>query len=88
MLSDVRHVGVWVAWDCRSCLLQELAGLAEWQRPQAGMFIWLKLLGVQDVDDIANELVQANVMLLPGLTPHWTLLQQSTQLKAIALQCK
>ena len=31
------------------------------------MFIWLKLLaGVGDVDDIAAQLVQANVMVLPG----------------------
>ena len=53
--------------------VQELEGLAEWQRPKAGMFIWLKLLaGVADVDDIAAELVQANVMVLPGksLTLH------------------
>ena len=48
-------------------LLQELSGLAEWQQPKAGMFIWLKLLaGVQDMDDIAAELVEANVMVLPG----------------------
>lgn len=35
------------------------------------MFIWLKLLaGVHDVDDIAAELVQANVMVLPGIAAH------------------
>lgn len=48
-------------------LVQELSGLAEWQQPKAGMFIWLKLLaGVRDLDDIAAELVEANVMILPG----------------------
>ena len=47
--------------------MQEVQGLAEWQQPKAGMFIWLKLLaGVQDVDDIAADLVKANVMVLPG----------------------
>ncbi len=47
--------------------MQELEGLAQWQRPQAGMFIWLKLLaGVHDTDEIAAELVEANVMVLPG----------------------
>ena len=92
-MSDVRHTGSEVRWACRLCGVQELEGVAEWQRPQAGMFIWLKLLGVQDVDDIARELVQANVMVLPGLTAHLTLLQPSTQLKqnipaATLLQCK
>ena len=51
-------------------VLQEVQGMAEWQQPQAGMFIWLKLLaGVQDVDNIAAELVEANVMVLPGVFP-------------------
>lgn len=51
-------------------MLQEVQGLAEWQQPQAGMFIWLKLLaGIQDADDIAAELVEANVMVLPGAVP-------------------
>lgn len=51
-------------------MVQEVQGLAEWQQPKAGMFIWLKLLaGIQDVDDIAAELVQANVMVLPGAAP-------------------
>lgn len=50
--------------------MQEVQGLAEWQQPKAGMFIWLKLLaGVQDVDDIAADLVKANVMVLPGALP-------------------
>ena len=54
-------------------VLQEVQGVAEWQQPQAGMFIWLKLLaGVQDVDDIAAELVEANVMVLPGVLPNPT----------------
>ena len=50
--------------------MQEVQGLAEWQQPKAGMFIWLKLLaGIQDVDDIAVDLVKANVMVLPGALP-------------------
>lgn len=55
-------------------MVQEVQGLAEWQQPKAGMFIWLKLLaGIQDVADIAAELVEANVMVLPGAVhPHPT----------------
>ena len=53
--------------------VQEVQGLAEWQQPNAGMFIWLKLLaGVQDVDDIAADLVKANVMVLPGALSTFT----------------
>ena len=50
--------------------MQALAHLAEWQTPQAGMFIWLKLSGVEDVDEVASELVQANGMVLPGKLAH------------------
>lgn len=53
-----------------SYVMQALAHLAEWQRPQAGMFIWLKLSGVEDIDEVASELVQANVMVLPGKLAH------------------
>ena len=57
--------------------------MAEWQQPKAGMFIWLKLLaGVSDVDDIAAELVQANVMVLPG-----TSMQDRIRRKAMQSVC-
>lgn len=56
------------AFDRMIMSVQELSNVAEWQQPQAGMFIWVHLLaGVADVDDIAAELVQQNVMVLPGM---------------------
>ena len=30
--------------------------------------MWVRLSGVADVDDIATELVQQNVMVLPGVS--------------------
>ena len=47
-------------------VVQELQGLADWQQPQAGMFMWLHLPAVADTDDIAAQLVEQNVMVLPG----------------------
>ena len=32
-----------------------LAGLAEWEVPSAGMFVWLRLLGVSDTDALIKE---------------------------------
>lgn len=44
-----------------------LRGLAEWSAPSAGMFLWLKLLGVQDsMALIASKAVEAKVLLIPG----------------------
>ena len=48
--------------------IQELQGVAEWEQPSCGMFMWVRLLaGVTDVDDIAAQLVQQSVMVLPGM---------------------
>lgn len=41
--------------------------LAEYGRPSAGMFVWLKLRGVADTSDlIMREAVKAKVLLVPG----------------------
>ncbi|KAK9824541.1 hypothetical protein WJX72_011180 [[Myrmecia] bisecta] len=49
---------------------QELTGLAEWQRPTAGMFLWMKLTTLCDVDEILEQLVQQKVVVLPGRIAH------------------
>jgi kynurenine/2-aminoadipate aminotransferase len=50
--------------------VQELTGLAEWRRPAAGMFLWLKLLGVADADKVLERLKAQRVVLLPGRIAH------------------
>ena len=46
---------------------QHLSGLAEWTRPAAGMFLWLKLLVVPDADEILDKLKDAGVVVVPGI---------------------
>ncbi|XP_071452642.1 kynurenine/alpha-aminoadipate aminotransferase, mitochondrial-like [Hetaerina americana] len=44
-----------------------LTGLAEWNVPKAGMFLWVKVKGVQDVYDMVSiRAVQKNVLVVPG----------------------
>eukprot|EP01120_Amphizonella_sp_Union-15-10_P009363 TRINITY_DN3526_c0_g1_i1.p1 TRINITY_DN3526_c0_g1~~TRINITY_DN3526_c0_g1_i1.p1 ORF type:complete len:417 (+),score=61.33 TRINITY_DN3526_c0_g1_i1:54-1304(+) len=44
-----------------------LKGLAEWNTPSAGMFIWFKLNGVEDSLSLVKEkAVNSKVLLLPG----------------------
>ena len=46
---------------------EHLAGLAEWQEPQAGMFAWLKLCGgIKDADEILDKLKEEKVVVVPG----------------------
>jgi kynurenine/2-aminoadipate aminotransferase len=41
--------------------------LAEYRRPTAGMFVWMKLLGVEDTTQlIMTEAVEKKVLLVPG----------------------
>lgn len=44
-----------------------LGGLAEWTPPAAGMFLWLRLLTVQDADEILDKLKGAGVVVVPGV---------------------
>jgi len=44
-----------------------LSGLAEWNIPQGGMFMWFKILGVEDSFKlIAQRALNSGVVLLPG----------------------
>ncbi len=50
------------------CAEEHLAGLAEWQEPQAGMFAWLRLCGgIQDADEILDKLKEEKVVVVPGM---------------------
>jgi kynurenine/2-aminoadipate aminotransferase len=48
----------------------ELKGIAEWGVPRAGMFLWVKLLGVGDSTEIWEALKAEKVVLLPGRFMH------------------
>jgi len=44
-----------------------LGGLAEWNTPTAGMFIWLKLLGIDDSETlIKKKAIEKKVLMVPG----------------------
>ncbi|KZT23122.1 PLP-dependent transferase [Neolentinus lepideus HHB14362 ss-1] len=52
------------------CMRQYLTGLAEWSRPEAGMFYWFKLLlGTEEEDSevvIRTKAIERGVLALPG----------------------
>ncbi|KAJ3201060.1 hypothetical protein HDU82_008395 [Entophlyctis luteolus] len=46
---------------------KHLKGLAEWVQPNAGMFVWIKLLGIADSSSlIKQKAVEKKVLLVPG----------------------
>ncbi|KAJ3076460.1 hypothetical protein HDU98_002904 [Podochytrium sp. JEL0797] len=46
---------------------KHLKGLAEWVEPNAGMFVWIKLLGVTDSSSlIKNKAMEKKVLMVPG----------------------
>ena len=49
--------------------MQELAGLAEADMPQAGTFLWLKLLHVEDAGSLRALFKQEKVVVVPGAQP-------------------
>ena len=50
---------------CRAAA-KELTGYAEFQRPSAGMFLWIRVLGVQDASEIWDSLQAERVIVCPG----------------------
>lgn len=45
-----------------------LSGLAEWNEPQAGMFLWIKIKGIADSQSLIQEkAVAKQVMFVPGV---------------------
>lgn len=50
-----------------NCANKHLEGLATWNNPTAGMFVWLKLLGVEDTTElILKKALDAKILLVPG----------------------
>ena len=49
---------------------RHLAGLAEWQPPAAGMFLWVRLLQIPDARSILDSLKDAGVVVVPGAHDH------------------
>ena len=46
---------------------RHLKGLAKWNIPEAGMFLWFQLLGIDDTKTlIETKAAEANVLLVPG----------------------
>ncbi|XP_046566672.1 kynurenine/alpha-aminoadipate aminotransferase, mitochondrial-like [Haliotis rubra] len=45
---------------------KHLKGLAEWSAPQAGMFLWMKLLGVEDSRPVCQKLIQKGAVVVQG----------------------
>ena len=44
-----------------------LTGLVEWNTPNTGMFVWMKLLGIDDtLELIQTKAVKSNVLFVPG----------------------
>lgn len=44
-----------------------LTGLAEWHVPDAGMFLWFRLLGIDDTKTLIEEkAAKSNILLVPG----------------------
>ena len=42
------------------------AALAEWTVPTGGMFVWLKVAGVEDASYLADAMIEAGVAMVPG----------------------
>ncbi|KAI7906487.1 pyridoxal phosphate-dependent transferase [Cokeromyces recurvatus] len=58
------------------CLNRQLKGRAEWIVPNAGMFVWLRLLGgiTDSYDLVMTKALKENVLAIPGIAfmPHKT----------------
>lgn len=54
---------------CIAMCEKYLSGLASWTPPKAGMFLWLKLINIENVRDfVFNECIPAKILILPGST--------------------
>ncbi|ESO02291.1 hypothetical protein HELRODRAFT_65967, partial [Helobdella robusta] len=48
------------------CAKTRLKGLAEWHEPVAGMFLWMRLLGMNDTKKIEQKAKEKKVLFVPG----------------------
>jgi DNA-binding transcriptional MocR family regulator len=51
---------------CRAASKELSGGLAEWHIPRAGMFLWVKINGVEDAVEVWDALHDAKVIVCPG----------------------
>jgi aromatic amino acid aminotransferase I len=51
---------------CRAAARELSGGLAEWHVPRAGMFLWVKINGVEDAVEVWDALHDAKVIVCPG----------------------
>ena len=52
---------------CHDAATKHLTGLCEWSLPDGGMFLWIKVDGVEDTwDMIMEEGLKRDIMLVPG----------------------
>ena len=49
---------------------RHVGSLATWTRPSAGMFLWMKLEGLDDAGDALGRLRAARVVVVPGAYSH------------------
>jgi DNA-binding transcriptional MocR family regulator len=49
---------------------RHLTGLAEWTLPRGGMFLWVRLLGINDANEVWPALKEARVIVCPGYAMH------------------
>jgi len=45
---------------------EHMQGLGEWDAPKGGMFVWMKLYGIESSDSIIQELREEKVVIVPG----------------------
>eukprot|EP01132_Coremiostelium_polycephalum_P005741 gene5741-7142_t len=51
-----------------SAAKKHLTGLAEFVAPSAGMFFWIKLIGIQDTTIVAKKLRENDILMIPGIS--------------------
>ncbi|XP_076463016.1 kynurenine/alpha-aminoadipate aminotransferase, mitochondrial-like [Babylonia areolata] len=49
-----------------SCAKKHLTGLAEWDPPGGGLFVWMKVLGVSDSEIVIDRLLKEHVVMVGG----------------------
>ena len=49
---------------------EHLAGLAQWTAPRGGMFVWMKLCGVEDAAALLDAMTAEKVLVVPGAYFH------------------
>lgn len=62
----IRQLGILKHPPDTACHVQELSGLAEADVPKAGMFLWIRLLGVDDSRSLRELFKQEKVVVVPG----------------------